>query len=80
MSANAAIDVGADVNYSNDGESCLVIASYYGYAKMVTLLLHAGANKETKGEDGFTTLSAAAQDGHAECVQLLLNAGADADA
>jgi ankyrin repeat protein len=84
MSAQDAIDAGADVNYSHDNKTCLAVASYQGHAKMVALLLNAGADKEAKTEDGFTALLVAIQNGHenghALCVEHLLNAGADPNA
>jgi ankyrin repeat protein len=80
MSAQAAIDAGADVDSARDGLSCLMFASIQGYAKMVALLLNAGADTETKGEKGATALFVAAEHGHAKCIELLLNAGADKEA
>jgi ankyrin repeat protein len=80
MSAQAAIAAGADVNYSVGSFSCLTIASTQGYAKIVALLLNAGANKEAKDHNGATALFAAATKGHAECIDMLLNAGADVNA
>jgi ankyrin repeat protein len=80
ISARAAIDAGADINYSRDGWSCLMRASFRGHAKMVAMLLNAGAEKEAKGAAGFTPLLAAAEKGHAECIKLLLNAEADLEA
>jgi hypothetical protein len=80
MSVQAAIAAGADVNYSHDGWSCLSIAAFKGYHKIVELLLTAGADKEAKQIDGFTALVIAAEKGHDECVVLLLTAGADKDA
>jgi ankyrin repeat protein len=80
MSAQAAIDAGADVNYSFNCTSCLMVASYQGHAQMVALLLNASANKEAKGEHGATVLLLSAQKGYAECVDSLLNAGANKEA
>jgi ankyrin repeat protein len=80
MSAQAAIDAGADVIYSRDGLSCLMIASGLGHAVIVALLLNASADKDANSKEGFTALVVAAQKGTANCVQLLLNAGADKEA
>jgi ankyrin repeat protein len=55
-------------------------ASFHGHAKMVALLLNAGANKDAKDKGGFTALLVAAQNGQAACLQLLLDAGADKEA
>jgi ankyrin repeat protein len=77
MSAQAAIDAGADVNYSRNDCSCLMEASLHRHAKIVALLLNAGAEKDAKNENGFTALFAAVQNSHAKCIELLLNAGAD---
>jgi ankyrin repeat protein len=77
MSTKAAIDAGADVNYSRDRYSCLMVASLNSHVEMVALLLNAGADEEAKGATGATALSVAIAAGEVECVQLLLNAGAD---
>jgi serine/threonine-protein phosphatase 6 regulatory ankyrin repeat subunit B len=73
----AAIDAGADVNYSHKGRSCLLIAAEAGHHEIVDLLLSAGAEKDAKSRNGFTALMAAAQNGHDKCIELLLTAGAD---
>jgi hypothetical protein len=80
MSGQAAIAAGANVNYSRDGLSCLISACFHDHAKMVAMLLNAGADKDAKDEKGFTALLVAAENGHAKCIKLLLNAGADKNA
>jgi ankyrin repeat protein len=84
MSAQAAIDAGADVNYLHGGFSCLMVASLHGNAKIVALLLNAGADnagadKEAKGLNDATALLMTVQNGHAGCMELL-NAGANKEA
>jgi ankyrin repeat protein len=80
LSAQAAIDAGADVNYSEDGVSCLMVASALGCVKIIVLLLNGGADTEANNEVGDTALTVAAQGGKADSIQLLLNAGADIEA
>ena len=56
----------------------LVAASFDGNARILKLLLDAGADHGLAGSDGGTALNVAASCGRLECVQLLLAAGADA--
>ena len=71
---------GADVNQQNSyGYSALFAAARSGDAKIVKLLLDAGANVNARSPAG-SALARAAQQGHAEIVRLLLQAGADVEA
>jgi ankyrin repeat protein len=76
----AAIAAGADVNYSRDEASCLMIAVCRGCNKIAELLLAAGADKEASNSTGSTALLCAAQENHYKCVELLLTAGAEKEA
>jgi ankyrin repeat protein len=68
MSVQAAIDAGADVNYSYKGWSCLSIAVGRGHNEIVDFLLSAGADKDAEQKLGFTALIIAAQSGNDKCV------------
>ena len=53
------------------------LAAWEGHAKVVQLLLRAGANAHAPEGEGQTALTIAAERGHKEVVRLLLEAGAD---
>jgi ankyrin repeat protein len=55
-------------------------AAAIGDARLVALLLEAGANVEAKNPEGQTALMAAARAGGLEAARLLLEAGAEVDA
>jgi len=55
------------------------IAAQNGHAKVLKMLLAAGANKDVACNDGFTPVHFAAQNGHAEVLKMLLAAGANKD-
>ncbi|KAG2495137.1 hypothetical protein HYH03_006746 [Edaphochlamys debaryana] len=57
--------------------TALHLAATYGYVKVVSVLLSAGANVEAADTGGFTPLEEAAFNGHVEVVRALLSAGAD---
>jgi ankyrin repeat protein len=59
-------------------EPVLIHAAQEGYARVVRVLLDAGAECNAVDLQGTTALLRAAQGGHLDCVQLLLAAGADA--
>ena len=60
-------------------ENLLHVASYYGHAGMVMLLLGCGVDKDKADDDGRTQLYIASQKGHLDVVRLLVEAGADKD-
>lgn len=64
---------------NNAGSSGLHIASRYGYAAVVRLLLDNGADVESKGPYGKTALYKAATYGHEDVARLLLEHGADVE-
>jgi hypothetical protein len=71
------LDAGADVEVKdNDGQTALMIASWYGYKEVVQVLLAAGADVEVKDNDGWTALMYALKYKYKEIVQILRNAGA----
>jgi ankyrin repeat protein len=69
------LDSGVEVDMKIDklGETALMVASQNGYANVVGLLLHHGAEVPRR----CTALFLAAREGHAATVQMLLDAGAD---
>jgi ankyrin repeat protein len=52
-------------------------AAHGGHAKVVRLLLRAGAKAHAPEDEGQTALTIAAEGGHMEVARLLLEAGAD---
>jgi ankyrin repeat protein len=69
------IQIGADVNQSNDGESALHLAASGGYDAVVDALIHAKANPSQQSIDGATPLHRAAWRGYDGIVSMLLNGG-----
>ena len=73
------IDV-VDVNWAipaRRGRTPICIASYFGHAAIVALLIQHGADVNKAGELGDTPLSSASCSGHTAIVNLLLQPGAD---
>ncbi len=62
------------------GSSLVTIATFYGRAETVEMLLNTGADPNLKNADGGTPLHVAIFMGRAEPTRLLLEAGADQDA
>lgn len=60
--------------------TALMLASENGYAKVVRLLLEAGADINAAKFDGATALMLASQIGNTEVVRILLNHGAKVNA
>jgi len=69
---------GADVNAVFEGQTALFLASFFGHAAAVQLLLDAGAAAETPCLGNLPLESAAAQD-FLDCVDLLLAHGVNPD-
>lgn len=64
---------GADVHTEvAAGQTPLQIASRWGHAEAVRLLLESGADASTEVADGDTALQEASRYGHTEVVRLLL--------
>jgi ankyrin repeat domain-containing protein 50 len=59
------------------GFTDLMVASFFGHAAAVELLLQKGAELESQDKNGRTPLSWAAEKGHTEVVELLLQKGAE---
>eukprot|EP01046_Picozoa_sp_COSAG06_P040812 COSAG06_NODE_4977_length_3815_cov_2.324004_5_plen_305_part_00 len=80
MAIGRLIEEGAnpDARGAWDGETALIIASRYGHANAVAILLQGGAAVDAVNDRGSTALMIAAHDGRTECARLLLDAGADA--
>jgi ankyrin repeat protein len=82
-SVRAALDIGADPNevFPVFETSALMLAAIRGDARIVTLLIEAGADVNWVGERGYSALSAAVRSCRAgwDVVETLLDAGADID-
>jgi hypothetical protein len=75
------LERGADVNVrGKDGETALMIVSWYGKKKIAELLIKKGIDLNAKDNFGRTALMYASWYGHKEIVKLLLEAGADVNA
>lgn len=70
-----------DINEQNEqGWTCLMIASFYGYNDIVRALLKDGADVNISNNDGATSLMWAASEGHADVAKTLIAADADVNA
>ena len=75
---NKSIDQGLTSLIINNGDNiALHKATYFGYKKIVRILLNAGANPNIQNEFGNTVLHTAIRGWHQDIVKLLLKAGAD---
>ncbi|MDE0092482.1 MAG: ankyrin repeat domain-containing protein [Oligoflexia bacterium] len=75
------LDQSADVNArNNNGETPLILASYYGRPKIAQILLNRGALVNAQNNNGWNSLMFAAYYGHPEIVHQLLNKGIDVHA
>ena len=80
---NALLDNGARINANDDlGRTPLYLASLYGYADVVDLLLSRGAKieKGASWKNSDTPLHVASDKGYVDIVQLLVAKGADVNA
>ena len=78
-----AVGLSADSDWSNGHDSCplLCVAAKCGSARVLKLLLDAGANVHLGTRiDNATALHEAAFEGHSECVRMLLKARAPIEA
>ena len=74
--AERLLNAGASINQTGSGYSPLALASEYGHAEIVRILLNMRADVEMISDDGTSALYVASQEGHGECVQALLGGGA----
>jgi ankyrin repeat protein len=76
------LKAGADKDATNNlGYTPLIVAAENGSARVVKLLLDAGADIEaTERNNGYNALTLAAEYGYVDVVKLLLDAGADKEA
>ena len=75
------LGMGLPANLRNEkGDSLLMLASYYGHAAVVRLLLERGAAPDQANDLGQTPLAGAAFKGDGAVVALLLDHGARVDA
>ena len=77
---NSGGGVGVNGTHPQNGTTALWIASRFGHAAAVKLLLRLGAAVDEARKDGVTPLSIAALNRHSDVVTLLLTEGADVDA
>ena len=71
--ARMLIDKGADVNVKDkDGDTALMLASYYGELEIMKMLLDKGADVNAKNKDGNTALIEASSRRYIEIVKMLL--------
>lgn len=66
--------------YPGDGCTMLHLASEYGQAHIVHMMIENGANVDALSDNRFTPLHQAAYRGHEGTIDVLLNAGAEIDA
>ena len=62
---------------NNQGWTALMLGSYYGGDKAVSILLQANANPNLQTDSGATPIFMAAQEGHSDIVSILLQANAN---
>lgn len=65
---------------NEEGETALILASWYGSPEIVTLLLENGANINAQDKEGYTAIAKAASLGvgrHYEIVEILIQASAN---
>jgi len=75
------IKQGADINAQDeDGDTPLMIASYYGQLEVVRALLNAGADVSSTHKYGGTALISAAAGGHVQILKALIEKGAEVNA
>ncbi|KAL5516607.1 hypothetical protein EMCRGX_G001990 [Ephydatia muelleri] len=70
--------LGAHVNGTDEehGWSSLMLACRVGHAKVVKILVSAGAHVNDQKKDGTSSLMLACRYGHTEVVRILVSAGA----
>ncbi len=75
------LDQRAELETKNaDGETALILASWYGSPEIVTMLLESGANVNAQDNAGYTAIAKAASLGvgrHYEIVEILIQASAN---
>ena len=70
------INISPDATNDN-GWTALLLGSYYGREKAVSILLQANANPNLQKDDGATPIFIAAGKGHSDIVSILLQANAN---
>ena len=74
------LNINISPDATNDqGWTALLLGSYYGRDKAVSILLQANANPNLQRDDGATPIFMAAQEGHSDIVSILLQANANPD-
>ena len=74
------ININISPDATNDqGQTALLLGSYYGRDKAVSILLQANANPNLQRDDGISPIFMAAQEGHSDIVSILLQANANPD-
>ena len=72
------INISPDATH-DQGQTALLLGSYYGRDKAVSILLQANANPNLQKDSGATPIFMAAQEGHSDIVSILLQANANPD-
>ena len=71
----------ADVNVQDeDGDTALIVASYYGNGAITKLLLERNPGLDHQNKEGWTALMWASNEGHQSFVELLLERNPNLDA
>ena len=74
------VEAGASVNkLDQNGNTPLIIVSYFGHIDVLRFLIKAGANVNQAINGGDTPLYMAAQNGHVNVVKVLVDAGGSVD-
>jgi uncharacterized protein len=74
----AYVDAGVPVNLTNtNGDTLVMLASYYGHDPAVAALIARGADVDRSNNRGQTPLAGAVFKNDATIIELLLSAGAD---
>src|SRR3984957_12451690 len=74
----AYLDAGVPVNLTNtNGDTLVILASYYGHESAVTALIERGADVDRHNKRGQTPLAGAVFKNDTTIIELLLSANAD---
>jgi ankyrin repeat protein len=74
------LDNGAPIDYRSEGLTALILASHFGCAEVVRILIQRGADVACRDDGQSTPLHKASKQGHPDIVQDLLENSADPNA